>query len=205
MACAQTMSLLVEDEETGHADKEGQISGARVRKVVPAPWCRNPLVEILVIYNADSTLVGEVRYFLQKVLFHNYCAACVLTHGRRSEKPEWVALKSGQHDWGSRVRLRNVHRDEIGPEARKVAGKHLPCVLGRLENGSYLLLLTREELELCNGHVGGFRERLSETLVRHGLFVWLDGTTGDATLTNGACKMVAEHLENTNATVTHSR
>jgi hypothetical protein len=162
-----------------HGQEQAEVNGYRAgvsgpRRVKPSPRCRNRLVEVLVIYNADSTLAGEVRYFLQKVLFQNYCAACVITHGTRCEKPEWTALKSGQHDWGADVRLRNVHRDEIEMQARKVAGAQLPCVLGKLEDGAYLLLLTRHELELCKGEVDLFRSQLSETLVRHGLFVWSD-------------------------------
>ncbi|KAK4532716.1 hypothetical protein CCYA_CCYA13G3573 [Cyanidiococcus yangmingshanensis] len=179
------MSAAPNQEQTKKVVNGDQAVGTGLRKVVPAPGCQNPLVEILVIYDADSTLAGEVRYFLRKVLFHNYCAACVITHGKRCEKPEWTALKSGQHDWGANVRLRNVHRDEIELEARNVAGAHLPCVLGKLMNGAYLLLLTRQELELCQGHVSSFRLRLSETLVHHGLFIWSDEISIHTSLSNG--------------------
>ena len=71
------------------------------------------------IYDADGSLMGEVRYLRDKCLGKAECALCDLSHG-------WSPL--GRSDWrrrkGVSASLNWLHRDELpGHVAAQVAGR----------------------------------------------------------------------------------
>ena len=127
--------------------------------------------EILVIYNADGTLAGELRYLMRKWFLHAHCSACAITHGARVEKPEWVALKRGAHGWGAHVSVRNIHRDEMDAELRATVRDDLPCVVARGQQRTPVVLLRPEDLERCHGDVRQFQRQLGDRLIQSGYAV----------------------------------
>ncbi|KAI9010607.1 hypothetical protein DFJ74DRAFT_685041 [Hyaloraphidium curvatum] len=117
---------------------------------------------LLVVYNADGSLLGELRYIIGKTFRGATCAACDITHGSFGEKSDFVACK---RRLGVKVEL--LHRDELG-ELHGEAGE-LPCVLARTEGGKVKRVFGPKELDLFGGDVGKFEEGLRRRLDEMGL------------------------------------
>lgn len=110
------------------------------------------VLSLYVIYDADSTLTGEILYFAKKALGIGHCAACDITHGPRGEKPEFSALKS---TYGWTIPLLNIHRDQMDETMRACVRRVLPAVVARTDTGD-CLLVNPHELAECAGSVDGF-------------------------------------------------
>jgi len=68
------------------------------------------LESLYIVYDADGTVPGEVFYLLRKWFGKRHCAACDITHGPKTVKPEWNTLQTT--GWLG-VNLFNIHRDEM--------------------------------------------------------------------------------------------
>ena len=45
--------------------------------------------ELIGVYDADGTLVGEVRYWIGARLGRTHCGLCEITHGLFTERADW--------------------------------------------------------------------------------------------------------------------
>jgi hypothetical protein len=50
----------------------------------------NDITEIIGVYDADSTLIGEVSYWVKARFGKAHCSLCDLTHGLFTVKQEWT-------------------------------------------------------------------------------------------------------------------
>ncbi len=123
--------------------------------------------ELVMVYDADGSLSGELIYITKKLLGFGHCAACTISHGTRKEKPEFTALK--QKGWG--VPLRNIHRDEMDESLDSALRGQLPCIAARLVSGEVLLLLGHEQLDKCSGDVPTFRAAVDSALEEQNLIM----------------------------------
>ena len=94
--------------------------------------------QLLIIYNADSTLRGKLTYAYRKISSSPAqdpaCAACDITHGGLSlkEVPGWTKAKSDIEGQG--VHVVQWHRDEIEADVKTWIGENgvrYPVVLAR--------------------------------------------------------------------------
>eukprot|EP00187_Rhodella_violacea_P012348 CAMPEP_0184712846 /NCGR_PEP_ID=MMETSP0314-20130426/3312_1 /TAXON_ID=38298 /ORGANISM="Rhodella maculata, Strain CCMP 736" /LENGTH=199 /DNA_ID=CAMNT_0027175369 /DNA_START=49 /DNA_END=648 /DNA_ORIENTATION=+ len=120
------------------------------------------LTEVVIVYDADGTVMGELAYIIKKKFFGSKCAACDITHGKHAEKPDFTAFKTTALGG---VPVANIHRDEMDPALQRVVGSALPAVVVRsvstIDGGEELVLLMgQRELETCGGEVERFRELL---------------------------------------------
>lgn len=111
------------------------------------------------VYDADGTLVGELRYWFGTLVGAEHCSLCDITHSRWRKRPDFreCADRLG-------VPITFLHRDDLDDELRAAAGD-LPVVLGH--SGSHTrVLLDRRELADLDGDVVRFetalRQRLAE-------------------------------------------
>ena len=114
---------------------------------------------IYAIYDADGSLLGEVRYLRDKCLGKAECALCDLSHGWNPlGRPNWRRRK------GVAASLNWLHRDELPHHIADQVGGQLPCVaLDR--NGEVEIVISREALRGCEGDFSVF-EHLLEQAVR---------------------------------------
>jgi hypothetical protein len=108
-----------------------------------------PIVALFVVYDADGTHIGELLYMIRKLLGISHCSACEITHGPRTEKPEFTKLKA----LGWNVPLHNIHRDEMDAPLARSIGAVLPAVAARTASGRDILLLGPQQLDDCYGSV----------------------------------------------------
>ena len=111
-------------------------------------------MELVGVYHAQGTLIGELRYLVGKMVGTAHCALCDITHGTFRMKQEFADLCTGLP-----MPLRTVHLDEQGAELAAFTQGLTPCVVGRTAEG-WQMLLDRESLESCSQDLEAFAERL---------------------------------------------
>jgi len=124
--------------------------------------------EMILIYDGDGTIPGEIIYMTKKFLGLGHCSACEISHGPRAEKPEFTALKTG----GWSVPLRNIHRNEMDKDLRKVAAGHIPCLVAKTTDGhrdNHTILLDDNTLVQCAGNVHKFENQVNLAIERNQL------------------------------------
>lgn len=104
---------------------------------------------------------------LRKLLGIAHCAACDITHGPRTEKPEFTALKAS----GWNVPVSNIHRDEMDTSLAGLVGDVLPAVVARTMDGTDTFLLGPRQLDECSGSVVTLEASINAALAGAHLFV----------------------------------
>lgn len=112
---------------------------------------------LYVLYNADSTALGKLKYGFRKLSKSGdepECAACDITHGglSLSESPGWLEAKKKIE--GNRIKVVQWHRDEISQGVKdfvKSSGIRYPAVLLDGSDGSYTTIMTNTDLNACGG------------------------------------------------------
>ena len=114
---------------------------------------------IICIYNASSTLIGELNYLYKKIFQHESCGMCDLSHNLTGiKKKEWKEMEA-QSDH----RYSLLHINELPKNIPRNLIEELPCVIQQHEE-SFNLLLTREELSSCDGNIKTFTTLLDRKL-----------------------------------------
>jgi hypothetical protein len=116
-------------------------------------------------YNADGSILGELRYFVGRMRGNAHCELCDVTHGRVRKKPEFAALQAR-----SAVPFDLVHLDERTAEIAALTNERTPCVLAQTSSG-YEVVLAAHEIAVCDGDVQCFDRALHRALDEHGLRV----------------------------------
>lgn len=111
--------------------------------------------KIIGIYNANGSLLGEMRYVFDKVFFKKHCALCDITHG--------MSYKA-KRTWLERVErfpipIETLHLDEISDDIRQVVADKVPCVV-MFEGDSINIVMSDEELQACDSDPEQFFEML---------------------------------------------
>lgn len=101
--------------------------------------------ELIGVYHANGTVLGEVTYFVKARLGRGHCQLCDITHGTLREKASWRACRDALA-----VPFRTVHLDERDPDVRAATEGRTPCVVARTDEG-ITFLLGPDELERCDG------------------------------------------------------
>ena len=102
-------------------------------------------IEFIGVYNAESTVLGEVSYWFGARLGLRHCSLCDITHGLFTKRAEWQACESALS-----VPFTTFHINDAPEEVTQVANGKYPIVLGRNQSGFHLVL-GADELEHCNG------------------------------------------------------
>lgn len=110
------------------------------------------------IYQAEGSLMGEIRYTLGKIRGTAHCALCDITHGRIREKDAFKTCKEALD-----IPLGLLHLDELSPSLEEFTKGRTPCVVG-VCGETYEMMLTADDLEMCAGSVERFESMLSAQL-----------------------------------------
>ena len=119
--------------------------------------------ELIGIYDADGSLMGEIKYIFNKIVNDKHCSLCDITHGSIKEKDEFKACKARLP-----VPLRTIHLDEQDEALKEFTSSNLcvPCVVGRKRNNrnDFDIILNDDDLQSCNKSVDDFEKLLQERL-----------------------------------------
>lgn len=115
--------------------------------------------EVVGVYHAEGSLLGELRYAYGRLRGTAHCALCDITHATVRRKPEWDALVARLD---RPVRL--VHLDEMDDEVTAaVAASGSPVVLVR-RGGTLVPALDPVALDAVGGSVTAFEAALRQAL-----------------------------------------
>lgn len=106
--------------------------------------------EFIGIYDADSTLMGEVSYWINARLGKTHCSLCELTHGVFTKKNEWKSCVSSLS-----VPFHTFHRNDAPEQALEVAHGRFPIVLARYVD-ELRVVFTPQQLHQFNGETREF-------------------------------------------------
>lgn len=121
------------------------------------PIIGSSVIEIIGVYDADSTLLGEIRYWVGARLGRTHCSLCDLTHGLFTRKREWAECSMSLG-----VPVVTHHRDDA-PADVLAAASSLPVVMTRTASG-LVTVLDAGQLADLDGSTHDFVEFL-ESLV----------------------------------------
>ncbi len=108
------------------------------------------ITELIGVYDADSTLLGEVSYWVGARFGITHCSLCELTHGLFTKKSEWTQCAES-----FTVPFLLFHRDDAPSDVLTALTGEFPAVLQRTTEG-LKIILTKEELERFDGHTSDF-------------------------------------------------
>lgn len=110
------------------------------------------------VYDADSTLLGEVSYWIGARLGKRHCSLCDITHGLFTMKSEWKSCSQSLD-----IPFETFHRNDAPLEVLESAAGEFPIVLARYDSG-LKVVFNGKDLDSFTGDTQRFIEALS-TLV----------------------------------------
>lgn len=114
--------------------------------------------ELIGVYDADSTLIGEISYWVGARLGTTHCALCELTHGMFTQKSEW---KECSRDFS--VPFQTFHKNDVPADVCDEANGAFPLVLARSPEGLQIIL-TNTDLKKFEGSTKRFAQWLTDFL-----------------------------------------
>ena len=116
------------------------------------------ITELIGVYDADSTLLGEISYWVGARFGITHCSLCELTHGLFTQKSEWKQCAESLA-----IPFRLFHRDDAPDDVLIVLAGEFPAVLQRTTEG-LKIILTKEELEHFDGRTSDFADWITDHL-----------------------------------------
>jgi hypothetical protein len=93
------------------------------------------IVRLVGVYDADSTLRGELSYWIGARLGRAHCSLCDITHGLVRERAEWKQCRQDLP-----VPFDTYHRDDQPSAVRAASGDAAPVVMAETDAGLVTLL-----------------------------------------------------------------
>ena len=127
----------------------------------PAPTQR--IIRLVGVYDADSTVRGELAYWVGAGLGRRHCSLCEITHGSVRQRPEWRACQAELP-----VRFDTNHSNDQPDPIRTAVRGQAPVVVAEIDNGR-IRLLAAADLDACGGSIDRLVEAIERSAVRLGL------------------------------------
>ena len=121
------------------------------------------IVRLVGVYDADSTIRGELAYWVGARLGRRHCSLCEITHGSVRERPAWRVCQAGLP-----VPFDTFHRDDQPDRIRAVASGRTPVVVAETDS-EHVLLLGPSDLDACDGSIDRFVAEIEQSAARLGL------------------------------------
>jgi hypothetical protein len=121
------------------------------------------IVRLVGVYDAHSTVRGELAYWVGARLGRRRCSLCEITHGSVRQRPEWKTCLAGLP-----VPFDTYHRNDQPDSIRTTSGGEVPVVVAATDTG-HLVLLHAEDLDACDGSIDRLVEAIEQSAARLGL------------------------------------
>lgn len=110
--------------------------------------------EYIGVYDADSTIIGEISYWIGARLGRRHCSLCDITHGLFTIRSDWTEQVESLG-----VPFVTFHRNDAPDDVLAAADGSFPVVLARISDG-LRIALDREDLDQLDGSPERFVARL---------------------------------------------
>ncbi len=122
----------------------------------------DPIVRFVGIYDADGTVIGELKYMAGKLMGTAHCALCDLTHGTKLKgRADFKACAESLP-----VPIDLFHRNDQPDQYRFLTNGELPCILEVRKSGAVELAVNNQQLADCQKDVGLLEKLLQGALDR---------------------------------------
>lgn len=121
------------------------------------------IVRLVGVYDADSTLRGELAYWVGARLGRRHCSLCEITHGSVRQRPEWKTCQTGLP-----VPFDTYHRNDQPDAIRAASDGQRPVVVAETDTGP-VVLLAANDLAACDGSIDLLLKAIEESAARLGL------------------------------------
>jgi hypothetical protein len=101
--------------------------------------------EFIGIYNAESTILGELSYWVGARLGIRHCSLCDITHGLFTQRTEWKQCVSTLH-----IPFVTFHINDAPRDALHAANGTFPVILGRSTH-ELTVVLDNAQIQKLNG------------------------------------------------------
>tara|TARA_B100000575_G_C22643068_1_gene395826 strand:+ start:77 stop:469 length:393 start_codon:yes stop_codon:yes gene_type:complete len=121
----------------------------------------NKEIELICVYDADGSLLGELSYLWKKT-FHSFtCSMCDITHNYISTKKKWkTAVQNCKYD------ISTYHLNDQPTLIKETTLNNTPCVV-KVEDGSSSILISNDELKTIDGNVDSFFSLIDKKMTRN--------------------------------------
>lgn len=123
-----------------------------------SPGAPGSFDRIILVYDGDSGFGALLLDVLNKVFGHGTCPLCAITHSPIGKRDAWRACEAR---FG--LIVDQLHRDEL-PREWSLSPSELPCVLGRSGTSRPVVLVSRAEIEACEGDILALEQRVAKAL-----------------------------------------
>jgi len=130
---------------------------------VPDASSDRRVTRLVGVYDADSTIRGELAYWVGARLGRRHCALCDITHGSVRERPEWAACRAGLP-----VAFDTYHRNDQPETVRDAVDGQAPVVAAVTDDG-IVLLLGPDELVACERSIEQLVDAIERSVAERGL------------------------------------
>ena len=125
-----------------------------LERATPAP----ELLEIIGVYDAASSITGELAYWVRSRLGRDQCSLCHVTHAPRGPREDWQAVAATLP-----APFVTFHRNDQPRDVRALGRFALPVVLVRT-SASVKVMLEREDIASCAGSAHALGEAIRSRL-----------------------------------------
>lgn len=110
--------------------------------------------DIVGVYDADGTLLGEITYWVGARLRVRHCSLCDVTHGLFRRRREWDQESRRIH-----LPFTTYHRNDAPADVLAACGRALPAVVRRT-GGVVTTLLGPDEIAECGSSASMLVDRI---------------------------------------------
>ncbi len=122
------------------------------------------VAELIGVYNANGTVIGELTYLARSLLRGEHCSLCEITHGALREKAAWKACRQDLP-----VPFRTLHLNELTADLAAFCDDKAPCVFA-VTTGGPVMLMADEDLARCAGSPERLMSETAAAVLEKGLF-----------------------------------
>ena len=121
------------------------------------------IARLVGVYDADSTLRGELGYWIGARLGRRHCSLCEITHGAIRERPDWKTCRAGLP-----VPVVTFHRNDQPGTIRSAANGTAPVIVAETDTVA-VLHLSPDDLAACFGSIDRLVDAIERAAARLGL------------------------------------
>ena len=114
--------------------------------------------KIYCIYNAESSIKGEIKYLYEKYFKDIKCSMCDITHGLFTQKKKWASKCLS-----STLNIECLHLDELPNDIKGLVINKAPCVVSQV-NSTNKIIINNKELTKMGGDVDSFFSYLDKVV-----------------------------------------
>lgn len=109
---------------------------------------KSRITELIGVYDADATLIGELSYWIGARLGVRHCSLCDITHSLFRVKSAWLSAASKLKS-ESDISFKAYHRNDQPDDVRAVLDGAYPAVVARDQNNELRLFMNEAEIISC--------------------------------------------------------